>query len=228
MCSWKRRDARLVPYIARFICHMYPVSSSPRGGYISIGSPSGSSACQNATLMSKSASTRECPPLVFLIGAALEMMILMHLRGAVPANVSNRTHEWSICFLFHLIKPLTSDFRTSSHRDRNTFKQLMSCHCIVLSLSSNLHQVWRQPFTCLVVIDWSVVYLVCGNVTHRNLVDKNPKENTQEDRPPCSVSWLIFSGVRVLFLCAIFLMVRDSSLFLAPVDNVFVHCALAM
>ena len=84
-------------------------------------------------------------------------------------------HEWSICSLFHLIKPLTSDFLTSSHRDRNTFKQLTSGHCIVLSLSSNLHQVWRQPFTCLVVIDWSVVYLVCGNVTQRNLVDKGQK-----------------------------------------------------
>ena len=138
----------------------------------------GSSACQNATLMSKSASTRECPPLVFLIDAALEMMILM----PVPANVSNRT-PWATSIatsllrtngqfssLFHLIKPLTSDFLTSSHRDRNTFKQLMSDHCIVLSLPSNLHQVWRQPFTCLVVIGWSVVYLVCGNATHRNLV----------------------------------------------------------
>ena len=35
----------------------------------------------------------------------------------------------------------------------------MSGHCIVLSLSTNLHQVWRQPFTCIVVVDWSVVYL---------------------------------------------------------------------
>ena len=90
MCSWKRRDARLVPYIARFICHMYPASSSPRGGYIAIGSSSGSCACQNAMLMSYNASTRERPPLVFLIDAALEMMILMRLRGAVPAIVSNR------------------------------------------------------------------------------------------------------------------------------------------
>ena len=50
MCSWNRRDARLVPYIARFICHMYPASSSPRSGYIAIGSSSGNSACQNATI----------------------------------------------------------------------------------------------------------------------------------------------------------------------------------
>ena len=51
----------------------------------------------------------------------------------------------------------------------------MSGHCIVLSLSTNLHQVWRQPFTCFVVIDWSVVHLVCANVTHRNLVDRGQK-----------------------------------------------------
>ena len=44
---------------------MYPASSSPRGGYIALGSSSGSSACQNVTLMSYSASTRECPRLVF-------------------------------------------------------------------------------------------------------------------------------------------------------------------
>ena len=32
MCSWKRRDARLVLNVARFTCHMYPASSSQRGG----------------------------------------------------------------------------------------------------------------------------------------------------------------------------------------------------
>ena len=101
----------------------------------------------------------------------------MHLRGAVPANLSNRT-PWATSiasFLFHLVQPLTSDFLTSSHRDRNTFKQLMSGHCIVLSLSSNLHQVWRQPFTCLVIMERSDVYRVYGNVTHRNLVDRDRK-----------------------------------------------------
>ena len=147
LCSWKRRDARLVPYIARFICHMYPASSSHRGGYIAIGSSCGNSAFQNATLIAESGSTRECPPLVFLIDAALEMMILMHLRGCSASECiksytmghfhrnESAAHEWSICSLFHLIKPLTTDFLTSSHRDRNTFKQLMSGHCIVLSLS---------------------------------------------------------------------------------------------
>ena len=107
-------------------------------GYVAIGSFSGSSACQNATLMSYSASTRECSPLVFLIDAALEMMILMRLRGAVPANVSNRTpwatsiesaaHEWSICSLFHLIKPLTSDFLTPSRSEHVQTADVWSLH----------------------------------------------------------------------------------------------------
>ena len=94
-------------------------------------------------------------------------------------------HEWSICSLFHLIKPLISDFLSSSHRDRNTFKQLMSGHCFVLSLSSNLHQVWTQPFACL-------VRLVCrlSRVWQRNSQGsrrQGSKENTQEDRPQYAV-----------------------------------------
>ena len=75
----------------------------------------------------------------------------------------------------YLTKPLTSNFLTSSHRDRNMFKQLMSGYCIVISLSSNVHQVVRQPYTSLVVVDWSVVCLVCGNVSHRKLVDRCQK-----------------------------------------------------
>ena len=82
-------------------------------------------------------------------------------------------------------------FPTSSHRDWNTFKQLMSNHCIVLNLSSNLHQVRRQPFTCLVVIDRSVVYFVSGNVTHRNLVDKITREHTGR---PATVRCRLLSG----------------------------------
>ena len=101
-------------------------------------------------------------------------------HGPLPYRNESAAHERSIYSLFHLIKPLTSDFLTSSHRDRNTFKQLMSGHCIVLSLSSNLHQVWRDPFTCLVVIDWCVVYIVCGNVTHRDLVDKNQQRTDRK------------------------------------------------
>ena len=122
----------------------------------------------------------------------------------MPANVKSYTmghfhhnesaaHEWSICSLFHLIKPLTSHFLTSSRRDRSTFKQLVSSHCIVLSVSSNLHQWRRQPFTCRVVIDWSVVYLVCGNVTHRNLAERGQKKTYRKtghsllSGPSCSI-----------------------------------------
>ena len=94
-------------------------------------------------------------------------------------------------------------FPTSSHRDRNTFKQLMSNHCIVLNLSSNLHQVRRQPFTCLVVIDRSVVYFVSGNVTHRNLVDKDHKRTHRKTghRTLSFAVWLL------LFIC--FVTSRD-------------------
>ena len=74
----------------------------------------------------------------------------------------------------------------------------MSGHCIVLSLSTNLHQVWRQPFTCLVVVDWSVVYLVCGNVTHRNFVDRGQKENTQEDPPQYAIVCFLTPPVPLL------------------------------
>ena len=92
---------------------------------------------------------------LLFIDAALEMMILMHLasetdqivhHGPLPSKRVCCARR-AVNSLFHLIKPLTSDFLTSSHRDRNTLKQLMFGHCIVLSLSSNLHQVWRQPFT---------------------------------------------------------------------------------
>ena len=102
-----------------------------------------------------------------------------------------------------LIKPLTSDFLTSSHRDRNTFKQLMSGHCIVLSLSTNLHQVWRQSFTRLVVIDWSVVGLVCGNVTHRNLVDRDQKRTHRKT----GHRTLSFAFWPLMFFC--FVISRD-------------------
>ena len=91
-----------------------PASSS---GYIAIGSSSGNNACQNATLMSYSASTRECSPLVFLIDAALEMMILTHLRGAVPAKVSNLT-PWATSIATSLLRtndPFAASFITSSH-----------------------------------------------------------------------------------------------------------------
>ena len=113
---------------------MYPASSSPRGGYIAIGSSSCSSACQNATLMSYSASTRECSPLVFLVDAALEMMILMHVRGAVSANVPSRT-PWATSIATSLLRTSgpsvpsfissshgTSDLLASSRRDRDTLK----------------------------------------------------------------------------------------------------------
>ena len=48
-----------------------------------------------------------------------------------------------------------------------------SC-CLVIASCS----VCLPTFTkcnCLVVINWSVVDLMCGNVTHRNLVDKGQK-----------------------------------------------------
>ena len=78
-------------------------------------------------------------------------------------------------------------FPTSSHRDRNTFKQLMSNHCIVLNLSSNLHQV-RE----------TTVHLSCGHRQvcglfrewQRNSQEsrrQRSQENTQEDRPPYAV-----------------------------------------
>ena len=181
MCSWKRRDARLVPYIARSICHMYPASSSPRGGYIAIGLPCGT--CQrNADVVQGEHTV--CRPLSFSIDAATEMIILMHLRGAVPANVSNRI-PWAtsiatsllrtngpLCSLFHLVEPLTSDLLASSRRDRHTFEQVMSDHCLAVGPSTDLNQMWSQPFTRLVVINWSLVDLMCGNETHRNHANK--------------------------------------------------------
>ena len=161
MCSWGRRDARRVPYIARFICHMYPASSSPRGGYIAIGSSCGSCACQNATLMSHKASTRVCRPLWFLIDAALEALDGSERCCACECIKSDSVgnfhrnepaaHEWSICSLFRLLQPLTSDLLASSQCDRHTFEQLMSDHCFTLSLSTNFYQMWSQQFTRLVV-----------------------------------------------------------------------------
>ena len=96
--------------------------------------------------------------------------------------------------LFHLIKPLTSDFLTSSHRDRNTFKQLMSGHCIVLSFVF-------QPSPSVE----TTVYLSCGHrlvcrlsrVWQRNLQGsrrQGSKENTQEDRPLSGPSCSIVSS----------------------------------
>ena len=144
--------------------------------------------------MSYSASTRECSPLVFLIDAALEMMILTHLRSAVACECiksytmdhfhrnESAAHEWSICSLFHLLKPLTSDFRTSSHPDRNTFKQwMMSDHCFALGPS----------FTCLVIVDY------------RNLVDKGQKRTHRKS----GHNALTFAFWPLLFHC--FVTSRD-------------------
>ena len=134
--SWKRRDARLVPcnwsfhlpHVSRFFLdHAADTSQSTR------------------PLAAVHARTQRCcrivqahvsvPPFTFLIDAALEMIILMHLKGAVPANVSNRT-PWATSIATTLLRTngpfapsvisssqSTSDFLTSSHRDRNTFKQ---------------------------------------------------------------------------------------------------------
>ena len=93
MCSWKTRDARL-PHVA---CLLF---STRR---IAIGSSCGSSACQNATLMPWSPRTRVCLLLLFFTEAALEMMILMHFRGAVPANVSKRM-PWAISIATNLLR----------------------------------------------------------------------------------------------------------------------------
>ena len=67
----------------------------------------------------------------------------------------------------------------------------MSGRCIVLSLSTNLHQVWRQPFTCIVVVDWSVVYLC---VWQRNSQESRRQGSKREHaRRPATVRYRVLS-----------------------------------
>ena len=116
--------------------------------------------------VAKSNSQNQTNEYLFKKRCSASECIKSYTMGHFHRNESD-AHELCKCSLFHLIKPLTSDFLASSHRDRNTLKQLMSGHRIVLSLSTNLHQVWQRN----------------SQESRR----QGSKENTQEDGPQYAV-----------------------------------------
>ena len=75
----------------------------------------------------------------------------------------------------------------------------MSGHCFVLSLSTNLHQVWRQPFTRLVVTDWFAVELMCGQRNSQGSRRQGSEEKTQEDQPQCAVVYFLPPPCSIVF-----------------------------
>ena len=87
MCSWKRRDARLVLNVARRSLHLPHVSGFL---FTTWRIDRGSLAVKWQRVPESIADVVESEHASVSADAALEMMILMHLQGAVPAKVYDR------------------------------------------------------------------------------------------------------------------------------------------
>ena len=99
-------------------------------------------------------------------------------------------HERSIYSLLHIVQPLTSDLLASNKRDRRTFEQLMSDH--TQSVGRLLPHVEPAVHPSCDRSDKSLVDLMRGNVTHRNLV--NRRQETSHGSLPLAFRPLLFHG----------------------------------